>query len=55
MRKLEASGWRLDRQRGSHAQCVHADRPGILITVPMHTGDVNRHLLTRILKLADLD
>jgi len=33
IQRLEAEGWRCARQKGSHKQFKHPDRPG-LITVP---------------------
>ncbi|HEX7298442.1 MAG TPA: type II toxin-antitoxin system HicA family toxin [Solirubrobacteraceae bacterium] len=38
IRRLEADGWQLVRQRGSHRQYRHPARPG-LVTVPGHLRD----------------
>ncbi len=35
---IEADGWRLDRQRGSHRIFRHATKPGT-VTVAGHPGD----------------
>jgi predicted RNA binding protein YcfA (HicA-like mRNA interferase family) len=37
IRLLEQDGWYRVRQRGSHAICRHASKPG-QFTVPMHEG-----------------
>jgi predicted RNA binding protein YcfA (HicA-like mRNA interferase family) len=52
LRKLEEDGWYLSRQRGSHRQYKHPDRPG-LVTVPGHPGDeLHPKTLNSILKRA---
>lgn len=51
--KLEAAGWRQDRQKGSHAVFKHQDRPGRIV-VPMHSGDIPKGTLSDILKKAGL-
>jgi predicted RNA binding protein YcfA (HicA-like mRNA interferase family) len=33
IKMVEADGWRLDRQKGSHRQYVHPSKPGI-VTIP---------------------
>ncbi|MDX2223590.1 MAG: type II toxin-antitoxin system HicA family toxin [Rhodospirillaceae bacterium] len=38
VRALEAAGFRIDRQRGSHITLKHPD--GRLTQVPMHSGDL---------------
>ncbi|MGH7754819.1 MAG: type II toxin-antitoxin system HicA family toxin [Vulcanimicrobiaceae bacterium] len=48
VRALQRAGFRIDRQRGSHAILVRDD--GRFASVPMHAGrDVPRGLLARIL------
>ena len=37
-RVLERAGWVLVRVTGSHHHYTHPDRPGTLITVPVHAG-----------------
>jgi predicted RNA binding protein YcfA (HicA-like mRNA interferase family) len=38
IRRLEREGWYLFKQRGSHRQFKHPDRPG-KVTVPGHLND----------------
>jgi predicted RNA binding protein YcfA (HicA-like mRNA interferase family) len=40
--------------RGSHHYLRHSDRPGLLITVPVHTRDLKRGTLRAILRQAGL-
>lgn len=54
IKKLKASGWHLDRQKGSHAHFIHPDRPGEIVTVPVHRGDLKPGTLSAILKKANL-
>lgn len=35
---LQKLGWRLLRQKGSHAQFGHPDKPGARVTLPLHMG-----------------
>ena len=50
---LETAGFRLVRQRGSHAGLKHND--GRVVTVPLHSGqDIGRGLLRKILRDAEL-
>jgi len=54
LRLLEANGWHVVRQRGSHAICRHRERAGQL-TVPTHRGkEVPTGTLNAILKAAGL-
>jgi len=54
IRLIEADGWRLHSQRGSHRQYVHPVKPG-RVTVPIHAGrDIHGGLLQSILKQAGL-
>jgi predicted RNA binding protein YcfA (HicA-like mRNA interferase family) len=39
IKKLEAGGWQLVRQKGSHRQYRHPDRPGT-VTVPHPKSDM---------------
>lgn len=52
--RIEAAGWRKDRQRGSHAVYKHAEKSGRLV-VPMHPGDLPKGTLRDILKKAGLN
>ena len=52
LRKLEQDGWYVERQRGSHRQYKHPDKPG-LVTVPGHPSDeLHPKTLNSILKQA---
>jgi predicted RNA binding protein YcfA (HicA-like mRNA interferase family) len=51
---LEADGWRISGQEGSHRHFRHPTKPG-LIVVPMHSGkEIGKGLLHSILKKAGL-
>jgi predicted RNA binding protein YcfA (HicA-like mRNA interferase family) len=39
IKKLEAEGWRLVRQKGSHCQYRHSEKPGT-VTVPHPKSDM---------------
>ena len=51
VRVLERAGFYLARQRGSHAQYK---RGNLLVTVPMHAGDLNPATLRSILRQAKM-
>ena len=38
LKRLNADGWKLARQRGSHRIFEHPEKPGIVV-VPGHPGD----------------
>ena len=40
VRALRRAGWYEIRQTGSHVHLNHSDRPGVLVTVPVHAGQV---------------
>jgi predicted RNA binding protein YcfA (HicA-like mRNA interferase family) len=48
---LEKAGFRQVRQRGSHTQLK---RGNLLVTVPVHPGDLNHQVLRSILRQARL-
>ena len=50
---LKANGWVVVRTKGSHAQCRHPTKPG-LVTVPMHAGDLPTGTLKSIEKAAGI-
>lgn len=53
VRALQRAGFRIDRQRGSHA--ILENDEGRSVTIPMHAGrDVPRGLLAQILDDAGL-
>lgn len=55
IRRLEADGWKLDRQVGSHRQYRHPSKPGT-VTVAVHAlgKDVKPGTLASIWKQAGL-
>jgi predicted RNA binding protein YcfA (HicA-like mRNA interferase family) len=55
IRRIEAEGWILKDQAGSHRQYVHPVRPG-KVTVPGHPGkDVAPGTLRSILRQAGIE
>jgi predicted RNA binding protein YcfA (HicA-like mRNA interferase family) len=54
IRALERAGFFVHHIRGSHHYLRHPDRPGLLITVPVHRGDLKRGTLRAILRQAGL-
>ena len=52
-RALEAAGFVLRRQRGSH-QIYQNQQTGKRVSVPVHTGDFPKGTLRQILRDADL-
>jgi len=51
VRALERAGFYQARQRGSHLQLK---RGNLLVTVPMHTGDLNPSTLRSIIRQAQM-
>jgi len=51
MAALEKAGFRRVRQRGSHVQFK---RGNLLVTVPVHPGDINPSVLCSIMRQAQL-
>ena len=49
---LEKAGFRKVRQRGSHLQLK---RGNLLVTIPVHPGDVNSQVLRSILRQAQIN
>ncbi len=54
VRALERAGFFVHHQADSHARLLHNRRPELRVTVPIHSKDLLRTLLKRILKQADL-
>ena len=54
IRALERAGFFVHHIRGSHHYLRHPNRPGLLITVPVHTRDLKRGTLRAILRQAGL-
>ena len=52
-RKMIAAGWKI-MQGGNHELAVHQNKPGVLIPIPRHTGDIPTGTLGKILKDAGL-
>jgi predicted RNA binding protein YcfA (HicA-like mRNA interferase family) len=50
---LEADGWHIISQEGSHAQFKHPTKQG-KVTIPMHDKDLNKKTANSILKQAAL-
>ena len=54
VRKLEAAGWVLARQAGSHAHFKNPNQPAALVTVAIHPGDIPIGTLKRIEKISEV-
>jgi predicted RNA binding protein YcfA (HicA-like mRNA interferase family) len=51
---LEADGWRLERQRGSHRQYRHPSKPGTVTIAGKVGNDLRAGTLASILRQAGL-
>ena len=47
---LQKAGWGIVRQKGSHVQLKHADKPHHLVTIPYHNKDLAIGTLGSIIK-----
>ena len=54
MRLLEAHGWRVVRQRGSHRQLKHSTKPGLVTLAGKPGSDLAAGTLNSVLKQAGL-
>jgi predicted RNA binding protein YcfA (HicA-like mRNA interferase family) len=54
IRRLEADGWRLDRQRGSHRQFRHPEKSGTVTIAGKPSDDLRAGTLASILRQAGL-
>lgn len=54
MAALKRGGWYIHETRGSHHQLRHPDKPGLKVTIPVHNRELQRWLLTAIIKQAGL-
>jgi predicted RNA binding protein YcfA (HicA-like mRNA interferase family) len=54
IRALERAGFFVHHVRGSHHYLRHAEKPGLLITVPVHNRDLKRGTLRAILRQAGI-
>lgn len=50
---IKQDGWKLKNIRGSHNQYIHPNKPG-KVTIPHHTGDIDKKTINSILKQAGL-
>ena len=51
---LRKAGFEVDHQTGSHARLRSQATPAVFVTVPIHSGDLPRATLRRILAQARL-
>ncbi len=51
---LKRAGFYIHHRTGSHARLFHKTRPEIRVTIPIHSKDIPKWTLKRILKQADL-
>lgn len=54
IKMIEAEGWRLDLQRGSHRQYRHPSKPGVVTLAGKPSADLARGTLSSVLKRAGL-
>jgi predicted RNA binding protein YcfA (HicA-like mRNA interferase family) len=54
MRALQRGGFYVHHQTGSHARLLHRTRTELRVTVPIHSGDMPKGTLRRIIKQAGL-
>lgn len=54
LRALLRAGFYIHHQTGSHVRLLHRTRPELKVTISIHSGDIPRGTLKRILKQADL-
>ncbi len=47
---LQKAGWEIARQKGSHIQLKHIDKPHHLVTIPYHNKDLAIGTLNSIIK-----
>ncbi|MDR2654507.1 MAG: type II toxin-antitoxin system HicA family toxin [Oscillospiraceae bacterium] len=52
-RKLLQDGWIYKSSKGSHRQYIHPQKPG-KVTIPFHSGDLDKGTVKSILKQAGL-
>ena len=51
---LQRGGFYIHRQTGSHVRLLHRTRTELRITVPIHSRDMPKGTLRRVIKQADL-
>jgi predicted RNA binding protein YcfA (HicA-like mRNA interferase family) len=50
LRALQKAGFYIHHTKGSHYYLKHADKPGLRVTVPYHSGDLKRRTLMSIVE-----
>ncbi|HHW94569.1 MAG TPA: type II toxin-antitoxin system HicA family toxin [Mogibacterium sp.] len=50
---IEKDGWKLKSTKGSHRHYKHPSKPG-KVTIPFHTGDLDKRTVKSILEQAGL-
>jgi predicted RNA binding protein YcfA (HicA-like mRNA interferase family) len=53
-RLIEADGWRVSRQRGSHRQYTHPTKPGVVTIAGHGNKDIPKGTAANILRQAGL-
>lgn len=51
---LQKLGWQINRQKGSHIQLKHKDKPKFMVTIPYHNYDLAPGTINSILKQAEI-
>jgi len=51
---LQGAGFYIHHQTGSHARLFHRTKSHLRVTIPIHSRDIPRPTLSRILKQAEL-
>ena len=51
---LQGAGFYIHHQTGSHARLFHRTKSHLRVTIPIHSQDIPRPTLSRILKQAEL-
>jgi len=54
LKALLKAGFVINRQSGSHAQLYHSEKPGLLVTIPVHTKTLPKGTLKNILRQAEM-
>jgi predicted RNA binding protein YcfA (HicA-like mRNA interferase family) len=54
VKALLRGGFYIDHQTGSHARLMHRTEPELRVTVPMHSKDIPKGTLRRIIRQAGL-
>lgn len=54
IKALEKAGFYVHRQKGSHVHLKHKDTPKLRVTIPYHSGDLQKKTLTSIIKQTGL-